>query len=88
MAGGAFLEHLLALGDIGLGEVEFDRLRSHASSTCRFAAGKFVACGFDFLTSEMFAGDDPRAKRDDASEEHPAGGSVFAVVHETPAALP
>ena len=79
--------HLLktccALGGIGLGQIDFDRLLGRAPpSPSTDDAFDRIAHLFGPLAVENLAGDDRRAERDDAREQDPAGDGIETIVHE------
>ena len=83
VAGGAFLEHLLALGGVGGGEIDGDRLLGLGGALLALVADALdrIAHLLGPLVMEHLGGDDRGAERDDARAEHPARNRVGAIVH-------
>ena len=77
-----FLKISAPLAAIGAGEVELDRLLGGGGAFAFLLdARDRIAHLFGALAVEQLAGNDRRAERDDAREQHPAGDGVEAIVH-------
>ena len=81
VAGLALLEYVGALGGVGAGEVEFDRLLGFTAATFLDHALDRIAHRLRPLAVEHDARREGAAKRDDPGEQNPAGDGVVIVLH-------
>src|SRR5262249_13132943 len=85
VAGQALVEDLLALRQVGLGEIAFDRLLSRCCAlTFLSYAGNRKAHFLGAFRVKDLTCNNGRSERDNARKQYPAGNGVEAVVHAFP----